>query len=1015
MQQPRATPPISSHEDLFLQRYQWLMDAALRLTGRDQEEAEDLVHDVFIHFTLDRPDLERLTNLEGYLYTMLRNLHVSQIRRAARIRATTASPSDLSLTDYDFVEDGLRALEERTQDVQDELRRICQYACARRGTSKAGSVLILRFFHGYYAAEIATILRTSRATADKWLQIARSEARAYLRDPNALAFIARGSTAELAPITSTHTTEDFVEQLRKAIFQPQDAKCFGVEQLKRLYSAASAVSVDCEGLSHLVSCAVCLDEVNRLLGLPLLADRYPTKMLRQDTHKKGGSGRGGASKGSSGRGSSGGSSGDDFMTRSRRRLKKVIEHRPQQLRVSVNGFILASHDVSSELNKQTISVKGDEKIGFVEVFSEQEVRLLFANVAPPPDGPAEQSKRVELSEGRELELTVDFAESWPAVHVIYRDPTFAVAKSGVASLESIVEPKSNASERPPDRAPQESARGLRNKLRALRRDFRLRAPDWRLFLRPATATVIVAALLIVALFVWLRQPVAPVPVADLLARASAAEEVLAAGDQVIHRTINFEEKKITGELIARRKIEVWQSAEKGITARRLYDEKGSLVAGDWRRADGVQTLYSHGSRPQIKSVPERQGVAASLNFENAWQLLLSAKEFTSLITVPDKIRIEERPAEYLISYSRDASAEASGIVKVGLVLSRADLHATKETFTLRQGNEVREYTMMEASFERRPLSTVAPSVFEPDAVLLSSLQPEPPTSKLETNTLAPGPQPPPPVLATAELEVEVLRLLNQAGADMGEQVSVTRTPEGLLEVQGLTQTDRRKRELVSALSPVAGNRAVRLDIQTLDEALARQPKNKVSSGSISVETTQPSSNTLPIDQELRHYFAGRNVPEAQVEEGIRQFADRTLRRSLQMLKHAAALNALAQRFSPEELRTMDPDAKAKWLLLIKQHAERVQQETAILRREVAPIFPAVASQKVNEPVEIQSDADLARAVQQLFGVCSENDRAIRLAFSISPEASKDSVIRSAQFWRSLALAEALAGKIAASK
>ncbi len=91
MQQPRATPPISSHEDLFIQRYQWLMDSALRLTGRDQEEAEDLVHDVFIHFTLDRPDLERLTNLEGYLYTMLRNLHVSQIRRAARIRATIPS------------------------------------------------------------------------------------------------------------------------------------------------------------------------------------------------------------------------------------------------------------------------------------------------------------------------------------------------------------------------------------------------------------------------------------------------------------------------------------------------------------------------------------------------------------------------------------------------------------------------------------------------------------------------------------------------------------------------------------------------------------------------------------------------------------------------------------------------------------------------------------------------------------------------------------------------------------
>jgi len=42
-----------------------------------------------------------------------------------------------------------------------------------------------------------------------------------------------------------------------------------------------------------------------------------------------------------------------------------------------------------------------------------------------------------------------------------------------------------------------------------------------------------------------------------------------------------------------------------------------------------------------------------------------------------------------------------------------------------------------------------------------------------------------------------------------------------------------------------------------------------------------------------------------------------------VLGHAAALKALAQRFSPEELRTLDADAKAKWLMLIRQHAERL--------------------------------------------------------------------------------------------
>jgi hypothetical protein len=347
-----------------------------------------------------------------------------------------------------------------------------------------------------------------------------------------------------------------------------------------------------------------------------------------------------------------------------------------------------------------------------------------------------------------------------------------------------------------------------------------------------------------------------------------------------------------------------------------------------------------------------------------------------------------------------------------IVLSRSDLHASEQTITLRQGNEVRDFRMMESSFERRPPSAVAPSVFEPDAELLSygvTLKAAP-TNEAKENS-ASNPIVPARVVATAVLEVEVLRLLNQAGADMGEQINVTRTPEGLLQVQGLTQTDKRKRELLGALAPLVSNPAVRIDIQTLDEALARRPRNQTSSDKVSVETIQPSSNTIAVDKELHQYFAGRNVPEAQTDEAIRQFSDRALRRSLQVLKHAAALKALAQRFSPEDLRTLDPDAKAKWLLLIRQHAERLQQESAVLRREVGPVFPGVATQSGGESIEIQTDADLARAVQTLFQISSENDRAIRLAFSISPDSSSNYAIKTSQFWRSLQVAESLAAEI----
>jgi DNA-directed RNA polymerase specialized sigma24 family protein len=53
--------------ELFAERYEVLLGWALRLTGRDHQRAEDLVHDTFVQFVLSRPDLSAIENLDGYL------------------------------------------------------------------------------------------------------------------------------------------------------------------------------------------------------------------------------------------------------------------------------------------------------------------------------------------------------------------------------------------------------------------------------------------------------------------------------------------------------------------------------------------------------------------------------------------------------------------------------------------------------------------------------------------------------------------------------------------------------------------------------------------------------------------------------------------------------------------------------------------------------------------------------------------------------------------------------------
>ncbi|MBO0798637.1 MAG: hypothetical protein J2P31_07420, partial [Blastocatellia bacterium] len=111
------------YEDLFLDRYDWLFSLALQVTDHDPQQAEDLVHDVFVKFALTRPDLQRIDNLDGYLYTALRNTYRSQLRRAGR-----GLTLQLSLLDFDSLELELRFVDTRKLiQVQDELFLICRY------------------------------------------------------------------------------------------------------------------------------------------------------------------------------------------------------------------------------------------------------------------------------------------------------------------------------------------------------------------------------------------------------------------------------------------------------------------------------------------------------------------------------------------------------------------------------------------------------------------------------------------------------------------------------------------------------------------------------------------------------------------------------------------------------------------------------------------------------------------------------------------------------------------------
>jgi RNA polymerase sigma factor (sigma-70 family) len=996
MLKPQEIAP--SHVDLFIERYERLFLWSLQLTESNYQQAEDLLHDAFIQFTLGQPDLNRIENLEGYLRTMLRNIHVSQVRRSTR------SPIRyLSIVEYDSAELGLRVVDPRTQmNFQEELRTVCEYACARKESSKAGSILILRFFHGYYPEEISKVSRISRPAVKERLRAARSEAKLYLDSPKALSFIRPSQAGQAEPVAAQPVEPpvipgDCLGEVRRMIFCSRRGHCLAKDKLQNLYRGEVSAVVDCEQLAHIVSCAQCLDEVNVLLDLPLLSSRYPGEAAGRDSRRK---------RGGPGGGGPAGGTGMKSVSGYLRRAKEVFEHEPQELFISVNGYILGSQKISSELMEQTLSVKGEDNVGFVEIFSEQEIRLLLLNVESLPDGPVRQSASVRLGEGRLLDLSLSFSGAWPTLHVVYHDPALAQAQPEI--IEEI-------SSSPSASLTQEKANGpaIDTLVKDTIRRFRRSLTNWTVWLRPGTITSLVALILIsTLLFVHLRRsPSLPLSASSLLTQSAGAEETIAAStDQVLHRTISLEERRPTGELIAGRKIEVWQSATHGISARRLYDERGQLIAGDWRRSDGVQTLYHHGQRPKLQLAPEKRGViGAALTFDNVWQLSPSAKEFTSLIGHADVAYIEESAGSFAISYAREPT-DAPGLIKATIVLSRPELHAIRQSLTVQQGNEVRQYEFVEVGFAQLSLDSVAPGTFEPELELTGanregrdSASPETlnrPFSKVEPNGSA----------ASADLEVEVTYLLDQIKANLGEQISLTRTSDGRLHVQGVVETDSRRAEILRSLAPVISNAAVRFEVQTVEEAVKRQ-KLKTSDSAVAGTLRATEGTTLPVESELRRYFAAGGVSEERLDEQVREFSTRMIAHSRQSMRHAFALKHLISQFNEDQIRELSPEARSKRLSMISKHASAFGQEMGLLRAELKAVFASSSVSTSEGDLEITSEADLARGVQKLFELGSSCDQAIGSTFAISSGSSGTSAIQQPQFWQSLRRAERLAAKL----
>jgi RNA polymerase sigma factor (sigma-70 family) len=1026
LQRSRVARDFAAHEEVFLARYRELCSWALQLTEHDRERAEDLVHDAYIQFTFAQPDLSAISNLNGYLYSLLRNLHLSQLRRSRQRQHRT-----ISIVDYDSAEIGLRAADPRERiRLQDQLREVCRYACMRKETSKAGTVLILRFLHGYYPREIAQVMRGTREAVEERLRVARSEARQYIENPKSLRFLGhpKPENASIPHDGFAGAVDQFLNELRQMIFDSRRGECFTAEQINRLYQDEAKSGINHLTLAHLVSCPHCLEHVNRLLKLPSLAERFPTDVLGNDTDGRDGDG-GGNDGGASGGGS------EQRRQKCRKAARDVLEHRPSQLCVSVNGYLMAAQKVGSEFNEQTINIGIAEPIAFVEIFSEQEMRLLFLTVER--DGLRQRRARIALSDDRILEAILNFDSSWPSLQVIYSDPSLAA--SPAPEMQPTLQPSLTAdlSSDKPDEAGSvdvlmEHRTRWADKLTALAHgpgafykhhfvaEF-FRRPSkknerpatyqfveaikrWPLSLRfmrrPEMITVVLSLILIGALLL-VRFHVPVVSASELLRRSTAAEQISSADvGTVVHRTVNIEARRLDGSVApVRQRVEVWQSAARGLKLRRMYDEQNRLLASEWTRQDGISTIYRRDAERQPRSSTELD-VAAILENGEVWRLDTSAATFSLLVKHSEIITIDERSNAYILNYQNPAAADA--VQSASLTLIKANLRAIDEHLIVSHNGQASAYTLTETSFETKPVSSVAPEVFQPDSELSPAAG-----SGFEENTESSDSnnrKSPVEEIASPELEIEVTYLLNRIKADLGEQISLTRIPGGVLRVEALVENDLRKNQILQALTPLHNNPALKVEVRTVAEAL-KQQQARANAGT--VREVEVVNDRAPADADLRAFFSARLVGDEAIQSEINRYSNRVMMHSRQALLHTSALKKLVERFSPADLSTLTPEAQGKWLEMISEHARSCRREIAALRQELRTVFGGAN----DASGEIVGEPNVSRSAARLLELSYMIDETVRSAFTISSEQKEAAAIKSGNFWRALGAAEKIADGI----
>ncbi len=253
--------------DAIQHDYPKILRWARKITKDDHDAAEDLVQDLAVKSLQMTVTTSEVTNVESYLYRSLINAHITKCRKKTRRRESQIDDEDLS-GERQLITDPRLAL-----SIREELAEICHFASVRKDSSISASILLLRFFHGYYTAEVVKLLKRPRNSIESRLAKARRELEQSLH-PIKRTVKGQNVQPNQGRGLGARPGDNFLQELRRYIFSVRTGDCLTREQYRKIYTKRD-LKPSREEIAHLVSCENCLESVNALLKIPSLRERDP--------------------------------------------------------------------------------------------------------------------------------------------------------------------------------------------------------------------------------------------------------------------------------------------------------------------------------------------------------------------------------------------------------------------------------------------------------------------------------------------------------------------------------------------------------------------------------------------------------------------------------------------------------------------------------------------------------------------------------------------------------------------